>query len=105
MKHSFGIVIIFMSGFFLYVAWSGFVKSELTFLTHKGYVVGKTYENVVVDSGMNVMSHSVHHIKLSSGSLLPVSAFVYERIQMGENVLLAEKNKHVYLIEENKLIY
>jgi hypothetical protein len=94
-----------MSGFFLYFAWSGFVKSELTFLTHQGYVVEKIHENEVVDSGMNVMSHSIHHIKLSSGLLLPVSAFVYDSVQMGEKVVLAEKNNHVYLIEKHKLIY
>ncbi|MGM0923525.1 MAG: hypothetical protein ACQEWW_20345 [Bacillota bacterium] len=104
-KRPIGSIIIFISAFLLYFAWAGFVKSELAVTTHKGYVVKKYQTTDIAESGINVMSQQVYHIKLSSGTLLSVSAFVYDSLKTGQSAVFAEKQNHVYLIAENKLIY
>lgn len=105
MKRPTHLIIFFMAGFFLYFAWTGFVKSELTFTTYKGFILEKYETSDILETGMNVMSQPVYHVKLSTGASLQVSAFVYSTIKTGESAVFAEKQNHVYLISENKLIY
>lgn len=105
MKRPTHLIIFFMAGLFLYYAWTGFVKSELTITTHKGSILEKYETAAILESGMNVVSHPVYHIKLSTGARLQVSAFVYSTLKTGEAAVFAEKQNHVYLIDENKLIY
>lgn len=105
LKRPIGTIILFISAFLLYYAWASFVKSELTVTTYKGDVVKKFQTTDIAESGINVMSQQVYHIKLSTGTLLSVSAFVYDSLKTGQSAVFAEKQNHVYLIAENKLIY
>ncbi|MGG4489115.1 hypothetical protein [Metabacillus idriensis] len=105
MKRAAHLIIFFMAGLFLYYAWTGFVNNELTFTTHKGSILEKYETTDILESGINVMSHPVYHIKLSTGARLQVSAFVYNTLKTGDSAVFAEKQNHVYLIGENKLIY
>lgn len=105
MRVFFHTAVLFLTGFFLYLAWTGFIEKELTVNTLSGEIMEKIREDSIAETGINVQEKAVYMVKLSTGKVFAVSSSVFERVEKGENVQFAEKDSHFYLIDGRKIIY
>lgn len=83
--------------FFLFIAWSDYVKGQLTLSRLEGRVLEKSYSELAVDRGTNFVSVPRYTIRLSSGQAVTVSSPDFHSIKQGDHVLFIKQNGSISL--------
>jgi hypothetical protein len=97
MKRLVSVVCTFSAGFLIFSAWAGFIEKEFKIEEYRGQVVQKLRTEHVVDIGGNILIEPDYKIVISTGKVLSVPFYIFQKLHKGEYTVLMKQNDRIVL--------